>query len=93
MRRIVFGDTGCALSKPLPLDRTSLSLSLCPSLFLSICLPHSMNRRTINAVARATNAIDRLHDALVSLRFLIEVDVWAQVLDQVWRRVAILSLC
>jgi hypothetical protein len=37
----------------------------------------------MNAMARASTPADRLHDALVSLRFLVEVDVMAQFLDQV----------
>jgi hypothetical protein len=39
--------------------------------------------RAMNALARTTSPVDRLHDALVSLRFLIEVDVMAQSLDDV----------
>ena len=42
-----------------------------------------MYLRAMNALARTTSPVDRLHDALVSLRFLIEVDVMAQSLDDV----------
>lgn len=37
----------------------------------------------MNALARVADSTDRLHDALVSLRFLIEVDVMAQPINQV----------
>lgn len=47
----------------------------------SSCVP--IYPRAMNALARTTSPVDRLHDALVSLRFLIEVDVMAQSLDDV----------
>ena len=39
--------------------------------------------RTMNAIARTASSVDRLHDALVSLRFMIEVDVLSQSINQV----------
>lgn len=39
--------------------------------------------RAINTLARTASSTDKLHDALVSLRFMIEVDVLSQSLTQV----------